>query len=109
MINKEQIMVVPVSYTSHIDNGFTGAISMSTDNSYSLYDSTGIYEPRYKIDNNICFIKIAIILIFKKDNKFLVKELINTEKKPCIEMGINSYIKPKWVVFVIFQPNLTFS
>lgn len=93
MINKEQILVVPVTYTSYIKNGFTGASSISTTRSYSLYDSTGIYEPIYKINNNICFIKISIILLFKQDEKFLVKELYDITKKPCLEIGINSYIK----------------
>ena len=94
MINKEQILVVPVNYTSYIKNGFTGASSISTARSYSLYDSTGVYEPIYKIDNNICFIKISVMLLFKQDNKFLVKELYDTTKRPCLEIGVNSYIKP---------------
>lgn len=94
MINKEQILVVPVNYTSYIKNGFTGASSISTARSYSLYDSTGVYEPIYKIENNICFIKISVMLLFKQDNKFLVKELYDTTKRPCLEIGVNSYIKP---------------
>ncbi len=93
MINKEQILVVPVTYTSYIKNGFTGASSISTTRSYSLYDSTGVYEPIYKINNNICFIKISIILLFKQNEKFLVKELYDITKKPCLEIGVNSYIK----------------
>ena len=94
MINKEQILVVPVNYVSYIKNGFTGAISINTKNTYSLYDSTGVYKPRYEIDNNICFIKISVVMIFKHDNKFLVKELRDLNKRPCIEMGVNSFIKP---------------
>lgn len=94
MINKEQILVVPVNYTSYIKNGFTGASSISTNTSYSLYDSTGTYEPRYKIDNNICFVKISIVLLFKYSDKFLVKELYDLNKRPCLELGINSYIEP---------------
>ena len=58
MKNKEQILVVPVNYVSSIKNGFSGATSFSTVKTYSLYDSIGVYKPRYEIDNNICFIKI---------------------------------------------------
>lgn len=94
MINKEQILVVPVNYVSYIKNGFTGAISINAKNSYSLYDSTGVYKPRYEIDNNICFIKIATVMIFKHNNKFLVKELYDLNKRPCMEIGINTFIKP---------------
>lgn len=94
MINKDQILVVPVNYTSYIKNGFTGATSLSTKNSYSLFDSVGVYEPRYKIDNNICFTKISVIMIFYYDNKFLVKELYDLSKRPCLELGINSYVYP---------------
>ena len=63
-------------------------------NFYSNYDSTGVYKARYEIDNNICFIKISVVMIFKHDNKFLVKELRDLNKRPCIEMGVNSFIKP---------------
>ena len=93
MKNKEQILVVPVNYTSYIKNGFTGTSSVSTKSSYSLYDSTGVYEPRYKIDNNICLIKVSILIIIKYEDKYLVKELYDTNKRPCLELGINSYIK----------------
>lgn len=94
MKNKDQILAVPVTYVSHINNGFTGAASFNIKNSYSLYDSTGVYKPRYEIDNNICFIKIAIVMIFKNNNKYLVKELYDLNKRPCIELGVNSYVKP---------------
>ena len=93
MKNKEQILVVPVNFVSSISNGFTGATSLSR-NSYSLYDSMGSYMPRYEIDNNICFIKISVVMIFKNHDKFLVKELYDTNKRPCLELGINSFIKP---------------
>ena len=94
MKNKEQILVVPVNYVSYIKNGFTGASSFMHKNSYGLYDSTGVYKARYEIDNNICFIKIAVVMIFKYDNKFLVKELYDLQKRPCIEIGVNTFIKP---------------
>lgn len=93
MKNKEQILVVPVNFVSSISNGFTGATSLSR-NSYSLYDSMGSYMPRYEIDNNICFIKLSVVMIFKNHDKFLVKELYDTNKRPCLELGINSFIKP---------------
>lgn len=93
MKNKEQILVVPVNFVSFILNGFTGATSLSKNN-YSLYDSMGSYMPRYEIDNNICFIKISVVMIFKNHDKFLVKELYDTNKRPCLELGINSFIKP---------------
>ena len=94
MKNKDQVLVVPVNYVSNIGNRFTGT-SLSTNSSYCLFDSTGVYEPRYKIDNNICLIKIALVLIFKdKNNKYLVKELSDKNARPKIEFGINSYIKP---------------
>ena len=93
MKNKEQILVVPVNFVSFILNGFTGATSLSKNN-YSLYDSMGLYMPRYEIDNNICFIKISVVMIFKNHDKFLVKELYDTNKRPCLELGINSFIKP---------------
>ena len=94
MKNKEQILVVPVSYVSYIKNGFTGATSFRHKNTYGLYDSTGIYKARYEIDDNICFIKIATVMIFKHDNKFLVKELYDLKKRPCMEIGINTFIRP---------------
>ena len=93
MKNKEQILVVPVNFVSSISNGFTGATSLSRK-SYSLYDSMGSYMPRYEIDNNICFIKLSVVMIFKNHDKFLVKELYDTNKRPCLELGINSFIKP---------------
>ena len=93
MKNKEQVLVVPVNYVSSIKNGFSGAASFSTAKTFSLYDSIGVYKPRYEIDNNICFVKISVTLIFKHDDKFLVKELYDKNKRPCIELGINSFIK----------------
>lgn len=93
MKNKDQVLVVPVNFVSSIPNGFSGATSLSKNN-YSLYDSIGIYMPRYEIDNNICFVKISIIMIFKHDDKYLVKELYDTTKRPCMELGVNSFIKP---------------
>ena len=93
MKNKEQILVVPVNFVSSISNGFTGATSLFK-NSYSLYDSMGSYIPRYEVDNNICFIKLSVVMIFKNHDKFLVKELYDTNKRPCLELGINSFIKP---------------
>ena len=94
MKNKEQVLAVPVNYVSYLKNGFTGAAFINAMNTYSLYDSTGVYKPRYEIDDNICFVKIAIVMIFKSDNKFLVKELYDLKRRPCLELGINSYIKP---------------
>ena len=94
MKNKEQVLAVPVTYVSHINNGFTGAAFINAVNTYCLYDSTGVYKSRYEIDDNICFVKIAVVMIFKHDNKFLVKELYDLNKRPCLELGINSYIKP---------------
>ena len=94
MKNKEQILVVPVNYVSYIKNGFTGASLYHGRNFYSNYDSTGVYKARYEIDNNICFVKIAVVMIFKHDDKFLVKELRDLNKRPCIEIGVNSFIKP---------------
>ena len=94
MKNKEQILVVPVNYVSYIKNGFAGTSLYGNKNFYSNYDSTGVYKARYEIDNNICFIKISVVMIFKHDNKFLVKELRDLNKRPCMEMGINSFIKP---------------
>ena len=93
MKNKDQVLVVPVNFVSSISNGFSGATSLSKNN-YSLYDSMGTYKPRYEIDNNICFVKISVVMIFKNDNKYLVKELYDLTKRPCLELGINSFIKP---------------
>lgn len=94
MKNKEQVLVVPVNHVSHIRNKFTGAFSISAKSSYSLFDSIGVYKSRYEIDKNICFVKIAIVMIFKHEEKFLVKELHDLNKRPCLEVGVNSYIKP---------------
>ena len=94
MKNKEQVLVVPVNYISYLENGFTGASFINAINTYCLYDSTGVYKSRYEIDNNICFVKIAVVMLFKSNDKFLVKELYDLNKRPCIEIGINSYIKP---------------
>lgn len=93
MKNKDQVLVVPVNFVSSIPNGFSGATSLSKNN-YSLYDSIGIYMPRYEIDNNICFVKISVVMIFKHNDKYLVKELYDTTKRPCMELGVNSFIKP---------------
>ena len=92
MKNKEQVLVVPVNYVSSVKNGFSGT-TFSLAKSYSLYDSIGVYRPRYEIDDNICFVKISIMLIFKHNDKFLVKELNDKNKRPCIELGVNSFIK----------------
>lgn len=95
MKNKEQILVVPVNHVSHIDNGLTGTIvSLSTKGSYNLFDSIGIYEPRQKIQDNICLVKIAVVMLFKNDKEqYLVKELADKSKRPCMELGITSFIK----------------
>ena len=93
MKNKDQVLVVPVNFVSSIPNGFSGATSLSKNN-YSLYDSMGSYMPRYEIDDNICFVKISVVMIFKHDDKYLVKELYDTTKRPCMELGVNSFIKP---------------
>ena len=94
MKNKDQILVVPVNYVSYIKNGFTGATFFKHKNSYGLYDSTGVYKARYEIDNNICFVKIAVVMMFERDGKFLVKELYDMNKRPCLEIGVNTFIKP---------------
>lgn len=94
MKNKDQILVVPVNFVSYVNNGFTGASCYTNKNFYSIYDSTGTYKARYEIDNNICFVKISIVMIFKYNDKYLVKELHDLNKRPCIELGINSFIKP---------------
>jgi hypothetical protein len=91
--DKEQVLIVPVNYVSHIDNGFTGS-DLKTKNSYSLYDSIGIYKPLYEIRKNICLIRISTCLIVKNQyDEYLVKELYDKQKRPNIEMGLNSYIK----------------
>jgi predicted NUDIX family phosphoesterase len=95
MKNKEQILVVPVNHVSHIKNGLSGTIlSLTTKGSFGLFDSIGIYEPRNKIDNNICLVKVAVVMLFKnEEGKYLVKELTDKTKRPCIELGITSLIK----------------
>ena len=95
MKSKEQILVVPVNHVSHIPNGLSGTISsLTTKSSYCLFDSIGVYEPRYKIENNICLVKIAVILLLKnEEGKYLIKELTDTTKRPCLELGIISFVK----------------
>ena len=91
-MNKEQILIVPVSYI-HMDNGFTGSV-ISTESSYKLYDSIGVYKPFYEIEKNICFIRISAFLLLENDKgEFLVQELKDKTKKPCYELGLHSYIK----------------
>mgnify|MGYP003294144540 CR=1 FL=1 len=91
--NKDQVMVVPVNYMNHLNNGFNPT-NTTTKISYGLYDSIGLYRPLYEIENNICLIRPSVLLIIKnKEDKFLVKELKEKNKKPNLEMGLNSYIK----------------
>ena len=91
--NKEQVMVVPVNYMNHLNNGFTPT-NTTTKISYGLYDSIGLYRPLYEVENNICLIRPSVLLIVKnKEDKYLVKELKEKEKRPNLEMGLNSYIK----------------
>jgi predicted NUDIX family phosphoesterase len=91
--NKEQIMVIPVNYMNHLSNGFTPT-NTTTKISYGLYDSIGLYRPLYEVENNICLIRPSVLLIIKnKEDKYLVKELKEKEKRPNLEMGLNSYIK----------------
>ena len=91
--NKDQVMVVPVNYMNHLNNGFNPT-NTTTKISYGLYDSIGLYRPLYEIENNICLIRPSVLLIVKnKEDKFLVKELKEKNKKPNLEMGLNSYIK----------------
>jgi hypothetical protein len=49
MKNKDQVLIVPTTYVSHIGNNFVGT-SLTTERSYCLYDSTGIYKPLYEIE-----------------------------------------------------------
>lgn len=95
MKSKEQILVVPVSHVSHINNGLSGTISSLTNKgSFCLFDSIGIYEPRHKIENNICLVKVATLMLFKnEEDKYLVKELTDKTKRPCLELGITSFVK----------------
>ncbi len=91
--NKDQVMVVPVNYMNHLNNGFNPT-NTTTKISYGLYDSIGLYRPLYEIENNICLIRPSVLLIIKnKEDKFLVKELKEKNKKPNLEIGLNSYIK----------------
>lgn len=95
MKNKEQVLVVPVNHVSHIPNGLSGTIShLNNKSSYCLFDSIGIYETREKIDNNICLVKIATVMLFKNNNnEYLVRELVDKTKRPCLELGINNLVK----------------
>ena len=91
--NKEQILVVPVNYVFSIDNGFIGT-TLLTKQSYTLYDSVGKYKPIYEVENNICLIRISVMLLVENErHEFLVKELYDKQKKPYLEMGMNSYVK----------------
>lgn len=93
MKRKEQVLVVPVTYLSHIENGFTG-VNISTESSYTLYDSIGVYKPLYEIEKKICFIRISVFLLIENENgDFLLKELKDKNAKPRYELGLHSYIK----------------
>jgi predicted NUDIX family phosphoesterase len=93
MKNKDQVLIVPTTYVSHIGNNFVGT-SLTTERSYCLYDSTGIYKPLYEIEKKICLIRISIFLLIQNsEGKFLVKELHEKSKVPYIELGIQSYVK----------------
>ncbi len=93
MKNKTQVLIVPTNHIFHINNGFVGA-SLSTESSYSLYDSIGVYKPLYEIEKKICLIRISVFLLIKnKENKYLVKELYDKSKKPFIELGVHSYVQ----------------
>ena len=93
MKNKDQVLIVPITYVSHIGNNFVGA-SLTTERSYCLYDSTGIYKPLYEIEKKICLIRISVFLLIQNsEGKFLVKELHEKSKVPYIELGIQSYVK----------------
>ena len=93
MKNKDQVLIVPTTYVSHIDNNFVGT-SLTTERSYCLYDSTGIYKPLYEIEKKICLIRISVFLLIQNsEGKFLVKELHEKSKVPYIELGIQSYVK----------------
>ena len=88
---KEQIMIVPVNYINY-NNGFTAA-TISTKDSYTRYDSIGIYKPIYEIQGNICFIRISVMLVIEHNGYFLVKSLKDKTVRPCMELGLHSYIK----------------
>ena len=91
--NKDQVLIVPVNYVFNIDNGFTGT-SLPTKQSYTLYDSVGTYKPVYEIEKNICLIRISVMLIIKNEyDEYLVKELHDKQKRPYLELGMNSYVK----------------
>ena len=93
MKNKDQVLIVPTTYISHIGNNFVGT-SLTTERSYCLYDSTGIYKPLYEIEKKICLIRISVFLLIQNsEGKFLVKELHEKSKVPYIELGIQSYVK----------------
>lgn len=93
MKNKDQVLIVPTTYVSHIGNNFVGT-SLTTERSYCLYDSTGIYKPLYEIEKKICLIRISVFLLIQNsEGKFLVKELHEKSKVPYIELGIQSYVK----------------
>ena len=92
--NKEQVMVVPVNYVSNVGNKFKFNETLTLQQSYCHYDSLGVYKPLYEIENNICFIRISTMLIIKNQyNEYLVKELHDKQKRPCLELGIHSYVK----------------
>ena len=76
-----------------IPNKFVGTANLKTKDTYTLYDSTGVYKTLCDIQKNICFIRISIFLLIKKDDKYLVKELYDKSKKPYLELGIHSYVK----------------
>lgn len=92
--NKEQIMVVPANYVSNINNKFAENNSLTTKESFTHYDSLGVYKPLYEVEKNLCLIRISIMLIVKNENnEYLVKELYDKQKRPCLELGIHSYVK----------------
>ena len=90
---KDQVLIVPVSYIK-FDDGFTGNFTIKTKDSYMLYDSIGVYKPLRDIEKKICFIRISVLNLIKdQDNRYLVKELTDKTQRPCIELGLNSYVK----------------
>ncbi len=92
--NKEQVMVVPANYVSNINNKFAMNEFLTTKESFTHYDSLGTYKPLYEVEKNICLIRISIMLIIKNENdEYLVKELHDKQKRPCLELGIHSYVK----------------
>jgi predicted NUDIX family phosphoesterase len=93
MKNKTQVLIVPINYMFNIGHGFIGT-SLSTERSYILYDSVGVYKPLCEIENKICLIRISVFLLIKnKEDKYLVKELYDKSKKPYIELGVHSYVQ----------------